>query len=383
MVAFKGCSAKGRFTDVAYYLALQWQNEGAAIKEIVKRLNSCRATVEYWLRKGQPPSATTRPPNKATTKRVSARRSAVERLLGTTEKLVGVRFTPKRRIRRERVVVVKKFGSAARIARELTRETGVTVSKTTILRDLRRERKAYVARRGPCLTDAHKADRVVFARIVLYRTPRVDVLLFVFTDEKWFDSNDGRRWHWLKPHEKVPTQQYDRATPKVMVWAAIGMNGFRRIVRVPSSDRGTGSIKINADEYEKLIKPAVQDMRRLKLIMQQDNAPGHTGAINSGFFTKQRVKTLGGWPANSPDLNPIETLWSILAARVTERGPFGEDQLWEFVRDEFDKLSDELVDSLCESVIRRLQACVRLKGALVTSRELAREKKDAKKPAKR
>ena len=41
--------------------------------------------------------------------------------------------------------------------------------------------------------------------------------------------------------------------------------------------------------------------------------------VDSGIFEKKQVKVLK-WPARSPDLNPIQNLWSILAAKVYANG---------------------------------------------------------------
>ena len=347
-------NAKGRFDDVAFHLANDWlEHEKVTVREAATRLNSRAATVSYWVKKGQAPSLTvwqTPKPDKA---RLQKRRALVEQLVTTTEDVEGVRYTPVRKWARKRVVRRRPFGSAGCISRQICLTTGKPVSKSTILRDLRITRKPYVCGRGPRLTEANKVARVAFAKLQLSPKTKLDYSIVCFSDEKWFDSDDGRMWYWLRPGEYAPARQKERYGPKVMVWAVIGP-GFRRIVRVPSSSTGKGAVKINEDVYTELITPVMKEMKKKKLMLQQDNAPGHAAAINHRWFEAHGVTRLGGWPANSPDLNPIETLWAILAARVSMRGPFGEDELWDFVEDEFHKVDEATVVGLCMSFRRRL-----------------------------
>jgi len=43
------------------------------------------------------------------------------------------------------------------------------------------------------------------------------------------------------------------------------------------------------------------------VVLQEDNAPWHTAKIVQSHFDRQKVKRLR-WPAQSPDLSPIENL---------------------------------------------------------------------------
>ncbi len=55
-------------------------------------------------------------------------------------------------------------------------------------------------------------------------------------------------------------------------------------------------------------------------IFQQDLAPAHTAKSTKSWFNDHGVGVLD-WPANSPDLNPIENLWDIVKGKMRNKRP--------------------------------------------------------------
>lgn len=198
----------------------------------------------------------------------------------------------------------------------------------------------------------------------------------MFTDEKWFDSNDGRAFDWLKPkHGKRPAavlrRQVEQGPPRIMVWGAVG-KGYRVLARIPASADGKEkAIKINHEVYLDICKPHFRDMQKKARILQQDNCASHVHGNVTMYLKKLRLNTLNGWPAVSPDLSPIETVWALVAKQVDHRGPYGEDELWEFVQQEFMKIPEGVITDLMDQWERRLRLCRRNKGDVVDSAALA------------
>src|SRR5882672_6692292 len=105
------------------------------------------------------------------------------------------------------------------------------------------------------------------------------------------------------------------------------------------------------------------DLDTINVIFQHDNDPKHIAKVVKEWLLKQNFKTLN-WPAQSPDLNPIEHLWSIVKRRLNEyeSPPKGMNQLWERVEEIWNKISIETCQSLIESMPRRINAVLEAKG---------------------
>ena len=94
------------------------------------------------------------------------------------------------------------------------------------------------------------------------------------------------------------------------------------------------------------------------IIFQQDNAPSHVSCFTKGWLSSLGItgQRLMDWPPQSPDLNPIENLWSIIKRKVYEKGrQFGnKKELWERILEVSSQISPEVVKKLTSSVDGRL-----------------------------
>lgn len=101
----------------------------------------------------------------------------------------------------------------------------------------------------------------------------------------------------------------------VMIWGVISGKGPGRLYVVEGNMR--------QDQYIHVLKTALLPQitewygRRDNYIFMQDGAPCHKAKTVMTFLKSRKLRLLD-WPGNSPDLNPIENVWSVLKMELGE-----------------------------------------------------------------
>ncbi len=75
-----------------------------------------------------------------------------------------------------------------------------------------------------------------------------------------------------------------------------------------------------------MLPSADQLFKDADFIFQQDLAPVHTDKSTKSWLNDHGVGVLD-WSANSPDLKPIENLWSIVKMKMRNKRPKNADEL--------------------------------------------------------
>lgn len=143
-----------------------------------------------------------------------------------------------------------------------------------------------------------------------------------------------------------------------MVWGCFAWGGVGKLVKIDGT--------MTADSYISILKRNLKESARKvglekKFIFQQDNDPKHTAHKTKAFFQTSRIKVLE-WPPQSPDLNPIENLWSILDRNVDKGDVTNRDKLFEALETAWSQIKPQHLKNLVESMPRRLQSVIEAKG---------------------
>lgn len=344
---------------------------GYSTRDIADKLGIDRTTVQRWGRaykteqRVEPKKRTGRKPSLS----AEAKQLAVELLAGPT-----------------------KYTSQ-QAARALHQQglTSKLVHRTTLARHARKESKRqgkpiFVKRGlpGKALKETNRQQRLKFCQQQM-RTSWKHVL---FTDRKRFlfrfPGTAVRSMQWVQKGEK-PAAYRPNKPSSYNVYGGIckfgvtklhpvsGTTGFSRAYK---NKQGQRSKNITTGEYKDvLLETLLPEGQRLfstqgisTWVLQQDNDPTHKAGSQQAMqaWGEQRrgaVRLLKGWPANSPDLSPIENFWGIVQERVDARGCKTFDEFKAAVNEEWINASRTHLASLMNSMGRRLSACKQANGA--------------------
>ncbi|KAG8843994.1 hypothetical protein FRC20_003666 [Serendipita sp. 405] len=252
-------------------------------------------------------------------------------------------------------------------APEAKRLLGLEVSNQTVHNALRAAGlRACVKAKKPALQISHRRCRLDFA-ITHRHWTMDDWSRVIFSDETKINhmGSDGRRYCYKMPGEELskrtvqPTVKHGGGS--TMVWGGMSVKGVGKMCVIDGIMDAQKYIKIL--DQNLLAMACDHWMLRGGFIFQQDGDPKHTSATARNWFEDNQINVLK-WPAQSPDLNPIEHLWDHLKRRLNsyENHPTSIHELEHRIKKEWNSIDPEVCQKLIASIPERLEAVIRAKG---------------------
>jgi DDE superfamily endonuclease len=143
----------------------------------------------------------------------------------------------------------------------------------------------------------------------------------------------------------------------VMVWAYFSYYGTGNLVFIDGNMDAVKYIEILSDN----LAASAQKMGLSGYIFQQDNDPKHTAKLTRRFIEGKGIRTLS-WPAQSPDMNPIENLWGLIKVKVGERHPKNIMELKQVILEEWSNIGPEVCQKYAGSFRKRIMELLRARG---------------------
>ncbi|KAG0975206.1 hypothetical protein G6F28_012988 [Rhizopus arrhizus] len=229
-----------------------------------------------------------------------------------------------------------RISSATKVAKELEKDTGRKPKKPLLsAKDIRKRLSWCMAHKDWTVDDWKRV---------------------VWSDETKINrfNSDGRTWTWIRSGESLKSHHVKMTVKhgggNIMLWSAITYAGVGWMC------------KINGNMDKTLYKEILED--ELERDFPNDNDPKHTSKLVKKYLEQQSYNILE-WPAQSPDLNPIENMWSLLKRRLNdyETAPKGMNELYERVTKVWYVLmKPEECQKVIETMPKRIKQCIKDKG---------------------
>ena len=223
-----------------------------------------------------------------------------------------------------------------------------------------------VAVKKPFLSDTHKERRLRFAKE--HESWTVDEWRnILWTDELSFEIGKNSRQVkvWRDSQSKYAAKNlvttFKSGQVLTMMWGSFYGNNKGPFVVVPPGQCKAVDLIENIYKKNLLLFLSQVDPNH-QLTLMEDNAPTHNARASKAFLAEKSIRKIE-WPAQSPDLNPIENIWFILKSNIQELyQPRTVPEMHEALQQAWNDFPTSTLDHLIESMPKQIFDVIQAEG---------------------
>ena len=271
--------------------------------------------------------------------------------------------------RDDRVIIQKCLSNRHLNSTELTKElkdrSGTQVSSSTVRRRLLSAGlKACRPRKKPLFSKIQRKRRLEWTKDKRFWT-FAQWRRVLFSDESRFTVQNHTGSCYVRrqtgeeysPLCTLPTIKHPQS---LMVWGCMTADGVGRLTVCDGMMNGQKYIST----LKNMMLPSARELcpDGERWYYQDDNAPCHRAKRVADWMKSSGVKTID-WPAQSPDLNPIENLWFRIGKIIAKDKPRTKRELTEKIINAWNHVvTKEDLTNLVRSMPKRCQDVIKNKG---------------------
>jgi transposase len=287
------------------FLYLHRKGPKFSIREIAKEVQCSRDTVKTWIKRYQ-----------ETGDVKDKERQGRKRKTTEEEDLDIIHIAKKHRT-----------NTLAEISTAMSRQ-GVDISLNTVMRRLNEEGLYKLQPlKKPLLLDNHRENRLKWAKA----NKKTDWSKIIFTDETTFSQFNKPKKVWRQRGEKIKALTVKHSA-KVHVYGCFSEEGFGNIYCFTNN--------LTSELLCTIYKTTLLSSARKffgednhSWLLQEDNDPKHTSGKAQKWRKENDVNRIS-WPSQSPDLNPMENVWAVIKANVSNYKPTSTKDLIKIIKKE-------------------------------------------------